>query len=412
MPLNPNVATRENSPLEMAAINDKAVLKGGPTKLLFYIFSLGQGGAERVTANLANYWAAKGWEITIVTLAPTANDYYALEPAIRRRVIGLARPSRDLVEGFWQNIKRVRALRQVLLDVRPDIAVAMMSSACVTLAAAAWGLSGVMAMGSIRSHPAIRPTKPVWKRVESIGLGQLKAIVAQTQTTAAWLARNTASRRIEVIPNPINWPLPEGEPSLDPDATCPRDRKVLLAAGRLVPEKGYRLLIQAYVSIAGNHPDWDLAIIGEGPERVDLQSHISASRMGARIFMPGWAGNTAEWYKRADLYAMTSRFEGFPNTLAEAMAHGLPAVSFDCDAGPRDIICNGEDGLLAPPEDVPALAEALDRLMSDDHLRRRFGVAAREKRNRFSIGTVAAMWEALFAELLNREPGSKGLRRD
>ena len=132
--------------------------------------------------------------------------------------------------------------------------------------------------------------------------------------------------------------------------------------------------------------------------------------MDARIIMPGWAGNMAEWYERSGLFVMTSRFEGFPNTLAEAMAHGLPAVSFDCDAGPRDIICNGEDGLLVPPDDVPALADALDRLMSDDGLRHRFGVAAREKRNCFSMGTVAAMWEALFAELLSRKPHSEVLR--
>ena len=157
--------------------------------------------------------------------------------AIRRMVIGLARPSHDLVEGLSQNIKRVRALRLTLLDVKPDIAVAMMSSACVTLAAAAWGLPGVLAIGSIRSHPAIRPTKPVWKRMELIGLGQLTAIVAQTQTTAAWLARNTSSHRIEVIPNPINWPLPEGEPRLDPDATCQRIGKYFLLRGGSFPKK-------------------------------------------------------------------------------------------------------------------------------------------------------------------------------
>ncbi len=345
-----------------------------------------------------------------MTLTPTTKDYYELDPAVRRKGMDLARPSRGLVDGVSQNIKRVRAVRQSLLDVKPDVAVAMMDTACVTLAGAAWGLTGVVAVGSIRSHPAIRPTKRVWKRIESIAFGQLTAIVSQTQTTAAWLASNTTSKRIEVIPNPISWPLPEGKPRLDPGATCRRNRKILLAAGRLVPEKGYRLLVQAYASIAEKHPDWDLAIVGDGPERADLQSQISSIGMSARILIPGWAGNMAEWYERADLYVMTSRFEGFPNTLAEAMAHGLPAISFDCDAGPRDIICNGQDGLLVSAEDVPALAEALDSLMSDDGLRYRFGDAARDKRSRFSMETVASMWETLFAECSSREPRSADLR--
>lgn len=373
-------------------------------KLLFFIFSLSGGGAERVTVNLANYWARKGWQITIVTLAPVTQDTYPLLPAIRRISLDLAGFSKNIAEGLSRNFSRVRALRQVLLETRPDVALAMMDNSCVTLALAAQGLSGIVRTGSIRVHPPSLPTKPIWRRIQSISYGRLSAVVALTETTAAWLAENTNARRIEIIPNPIEWPLPEGGPRVEPETIgLPGGRKVLLAAGRLAPQKGFDLLIDAFSGLAERHPDWDLVILGEGPERQRLAARISGKKLGQRVFLPGRAGNMADWYKRSNLYALSSRFEGFPNTLAEAMAHGLPAISFDCDTGPRNIIRSGTDGLLAPPEDVPALAAALSQLMEDRDTRLNFGIAAQETRRRYSLETVARIWEALFEKLLSQE---------
>jgi glycosyltransferase involved in cell wall biosynthesis len=118
-----------------------------------------------------------------------------------------------------------------------------------------------------------------------------------------------------------------------------------------------------------------------------------------RVFMPGIAGNIGEWYARADLFVMTSRFEGFPNALAEALAYGLPAVSFDCDTGPRDIIRDGVDGLLVPPGDASGLEQALDRVMGNRELRMHMAGMAIDARKRFSIDRIAGMWEALFEAL-------------
>jgi glycosyltransferase involved in cell wall biosynthesis len=369
-------------------------------KLLFFIFSLAGGGAERVTVSLANHWAAKGWKISIVTDASATDDAYVLEPSITRISLGLARGSRNIGDALLQNYRRVMALRRTLLNTRPDVAVAMMDTACVTLALAARGLTNILPVGSIRVYPPAHTTKSIWKGIQSLAYGQFPAVVTQACATAAWLAANTKAGRIKVIPNPIQWPHPNGTPRIEPDAICHPERKLLLAAGRLVAQKGFDLLINAFADLSKQHEDWDLVILGEGVQRQRLEAMIAARGLMHRVFLPGWAGNLSDWYRRSQLYVMSSRYEGFGNTLAEAMAHGLPAVSFDCDAGPGDIIRNGVDGFLVPGQDTPALAAALSRLMGEAELRQQFGVAAMEIRDRYSMPRIIQMWENLFEELM------------
>jgi glycosyltransferase involved in cell wall biosynthesis len=202
-----------------------------------------------------------------------------------------------------------------------------------------------------------------------------------------------------VIPNAASWPLPDNLPHIAPDTVCSPARRILLTVGRLSTEKNFDMLIDVFAGLAPSHPEWDLVILGDGPERRALETQIRESVSGARIFMPGIAGNVGQWYARADLYVTSSRFEGFPNALAEALAHGLPAVSVDCDTGPRDIIRHGVDGLLVPVEDALGLQATLDRVMGDNALRAEMASRAIDARSRFSIEKIAGMWEGLFRRL-------------
>lgn len=378
-------------------------------RLLFFIHSLSSGGAERVTANLANHWAAKGWHITIVTLAPLSLDFYELHPAVRRTALELAGESQNVLAGLWNNLRRVRALRQVLRQVQPDIALALMSTANVILALATRGLTNVCAIGSEHTHPPQLPLGAHWGALRRSAYGQLAAVVALTQETADWLRIHTRAQRLPIIPNMALWPLAAQAPRLIPETICVADRHILLAVGRLDKEKGFDWLLEAFTALARKYYNWNLAILGEGPDRRTLETQVQAAGLDGRVFLPGRAGNVGEWYGRADLYVMSSRFEGFPNTLAEAMAHGLPAVSFDCDTGPRDIIRHEIDGLLVPPGDVARLHAALDRLMSDASLRAQFASRAVEVRERFSRERIAGMWEKLFAEVRSDNARNRSL---
>lgn len=368
-------------------------------RILFIIPSLLNGGAERVTANLANHWAAKGWEVIIITFAQRHLDFYELHPSITRLDLNLADLSHNVPALFWKNLRRVRALRYCLKQVQPDIALSMMSEANVLLALSAWGIPKVLTIGSERTFPPQNPLGVLRETLRRHTYGRLAAVVALTQECAAWLKTHTNACRVTVIPNPVSWPMPEHTPRIDPAVVCSSGRKLLLAVGRLSAEKNCDVLVEVFSRLATNRPAWDLVFIGEGPERVVLEAKVRAAGLEGRVFLPGRAGNMDTWYERADIYVMTSRFEGFPNSLAEAMAHGLPAVSFDCDTGPRDIIRHGVDGLLIPPGDVNGLHAALDRLMGDDLLRKRYAARAVEVRERFSMECIAGMWEKLFKEV-------------
>lgn len=368
-------------------------------RLLIFIHSLSSGGAERVTASLANHWAAKGWSVTVVTLVPLVEDFYELHPAIGRIALDLAGDSRNVMVGLWQNLRRVWALRRVLRRAQPQIALGMMTTANVLLAFAAWGLPWVRVIGSERIHPPQCHLGLLWETLRRYAYGRLAAVTALTHESAEWLRGHTHARRVPVIPNAVLWPLPMQEPRLRPEPVCASSQHVLLAVGRLDKQKGFDSLVDVFATLAPKHPDWDLVILGEGSQRATLQAQVKAAGLDKRVFLPGRAGNVAEWYERAGLYVMSSRFEGFPNTLLEAMAHGLPAVSFDCDTGPRDIIRHEVDGLLVPPGDAAGLTAALDLLMGDATLRQRYAKRAVEARERFSMERIARIWEELFDEV-------------
>ena len=367
-------------------------------KLLIFIHSLSAGGAERVTVNLANYWANMGWALTIVTMTGREQDFYELHPDIRRIALRVDANSTNAIAAVRHNLRRVRALRAVLKEEEPDVALGMMTTAICLLSIAATG-SGIPVIGSERSYPPLLPLHWFWSVMQRLTYPRAWCVVAQTGTVKVWLEKYCPGSRVKVIPNPVVWPLPPDKPILEPKAWVAPDRKALLAVGRLGPEKGFNLLLDAFADVVKKFPDWDLVILGEGPEREALGAKRVVLGLEGRVFMPGRAGNVGVWYDRAELYVMTSRYEGFPNTLLEALAHGLPAVIVDCETGPRDILRHEVDGLLVPQDDNKALVEALVKLMRDENLRENYATRAVEARDRFALERITEMWERLFAEV-------------
>jgi glycosyltransferase involved in cell wall biosynthesis len=167
-------------------------------------------------------------------------------------------------------------------------------------------------------------------------------------------------------------------------------------------EKGFDILIDAFARVAPRFEQWRLAIAGDGPLRPRLEAQAAASGVGDRIDFIGLRPDIDAVFGEAAIFALPSRFEGFPNALCEAMAHGLAVVASDCPSGPAEIVRPGTDGLLVSREDTDELAGALARLMADPGERTRLGASARGITERFAPAAVMRRWEELLLDVLGR----------
>lgn len=217
----------------------------------------------------------------------------------------------------------------------------------------------------------------------------LDALVVLTEADAADYRARHPDARLQVIRNAVPW---------TPETTRrPREEKVVVAAGRLTEVKGFERLVAAWELLAEEFPDWVCRIYGQGPLETALRAQ--AAEAGVAVELPGYTDDMRGVLSRAAVFAMSSRSEGFPMSLIEALAEGTPLVSFDCPRGPGEIVVDGSNGLLVPDGDVPGLARALATLMRDRALRERMGEQALADSHQYDITQVAGDWSALLGEL-------------
>jgi glycosyltransferase involved in cell wall biosynthesis len=175
------------------------------------------------------------------------------------------------------------------------------------------------------------------------------------------------------------------------------DKKHLISIGRLDDQKQFDLLIRVFANIAPIYQNWSLTIAGEGPLRHDLEQLVLSLGLVDRIKFPGRITNIGNELANADIFVLTSKYEGFPNALLEAMLLGLPCVAFDCPSGPREITMDGEVGLLVRLNDENGLQNALMQLMSSADFRQKLGSKARASViDRFSLDKILMQWDELF----------------
>ena len=361
------------------------------------IAHLGLGGAERVLAHMADYWAQNGRRVTLMTL-DHGNDppFYALGPSVARVDFGWSRVWRAGIPKLRMPCALL-ALRSALHRTRPDIIISFLNTTNVSVLMASYGL-GVPVIVSERNDPRHDTVSTYWERRRRWLYRSADALVVQTQAALDYFAP-PVRRRGCVIPNPVR--LPEGvRGGALKNMPC-RTRREIVAVGRLVEQKGFDLLLSAFSLVAAANPAWSLTIWGEGAERPGLEAMVHRLGLGERVRFPGTTRDIFEQLPEADLFVLSSRYEGFPNALCEAMACGLPVVSFDCPSGPREIIRDGIDGILVPPENPRALADAMQRLMEDEDLRLRLAGSAARIVERFSPERIFGMWEDLLLKCVN-----------
>lgn len=360
-------------------------------RVAFVLSGLGAGGAERVVSLISSAWASRGNEVAVISFdAPGERIFHGVDPSVR--LVRLAIPADGGVglAAAGSTFSRIAALRRTLREMQPDLIVSFLTKINVLTLIASAGL-GSPVVASERNNPARQEIHPAWNLLLAWLYCRASAVVMQTEASLSCLPKSGRSRAM-VIPNPIPAPLAR--------RPIAQDSASVVAVGRLVRQKGFDLLLDAFSRIAARHPGWSLEIWGEGPERKAIEARAESQGLATRVRLRGLSAAPASWTAGASAFVLSSRYEGFPNALGEAMAAGLPVAAFDCAFGPGEMIRNEVDGLLVPDEDVDALAAALDRLMADPALRARLGASAREASERFAPEKIIAQWDALATGVL------------
>ena len=346
-----------------------------------------------MVSTMANYWAAKNWAVTVLTFDDgRVGAAYSLHESVVHRPLGIAGDSDGALAAIVSNVNRVWIMRRAIKECGPDVVVSFVDTANVVTILSGIGM-GVPVVVSERVDPGHHRIGFVWELLRLLCYRYAARVVVQTRKALDFFPERVR-RRGCVIPNPV-CAVADGRKI----GRCSRNSRIV-GMGRLSHQKGFDLLLRAVAAIAGTHDSWSVVIWGEGECRAELESLGDELGLRGRVSFPGWTAKPFAEMRRGGIFVLSSRYEGFPNVLCEAMACGLPAVSFDCPSGPREIIRSGVDGILVPAEDVGALACALGSLLEDESERRRLGVRAVEVTERFGVQRVMSMWERVLFEAM------------
>lgn len=378
-------------------------------KIVYCIYQLGVGGGvERVLTSKVNWLVEHGHEVEIVTC-----DYdgrpstYGIDPRIKVTDFGI-----DYAADFrvplwkrglntWSKMRRhKRLMRDYLTVSRPDIVVTTHLVEMSFLPSLRDGSKKVLELhASALMYQKEKSPSPyslrqllvkLYEWRDRYNLSRFDAVGCLTEEDME--LRGKPSNH-HVIPNPMPFE-PIGQSNLD--------NKVVLAMGRFGVQKDFPALIDIWSKVASQHPDWCLRIVGDGPDRQGLEAQAASLGLTRCVHILPYTSDVQAQYLSADIYAMTSRFEGFGMVLIEAMSLGVPVVSYSCPCGPRDIITDGGDGYLIPPGDQVAFAQRLSQLISDTDLRQRMGQAALSSTKRYTLDSVMQQWTELFTSLVKQ----------
>lgn len=349
------------------------------------------GGVERMACTMLEAMRQRGHEMSLLTWdSSSADAFYDIHPSIKWYQLGIGDPK--VKASFMTRLKRALKMRAYLKEAKPDVILAFQEGTFISTRLYSIGMS-VPVIAAERNAPS---------RFEHLSASKYEAIIYQCFRFASAITIQVEAYKekypvylhdkIISISNPVNkaqkYAMPAGEG---------KEVKILLSIGRLSYQKNYDVLIKAFSEIADRFPNWRLVIVGEGEDRKKLEKIISDNGLGERIFLPGKKNNVDEYYVSSHFFCLPSRWEGFPNALAEAMAHGLPAVGFEGCSGVADLIDDGNTGLLANGNgEIKALKLKLEEMMENEQKRSVMGEQACEAIAVYEPSLIFDQWEQLF----------------
>ncbi|WP_050008067.1 glycosyltransferase [Butyrivibrio sp. WCE2006] len=417
-------------------MDERASLK--KKHIAMYIGSLNKGGAERVMCNLAEYFFSIGYRVTLVTTYLSDDEYDIPDAAWKvlkandgKNAVKVLNPDEDEryvdlkggVPGGINRVfsalmpyekgsriqnftKRIDKLTNIWETLKPDLILSFLGKNNVMAIQSASGL-GIPVVVSVRATPSEEYPSFGLKTSMKFLFPKAAGVVVQTNGAMDYFGA-FIKPKCKVLPNAIN------EEFINHEVVPFDDRKkVIVSVGRLDENKNQKILIHAFSHVVKKYPDYRLMIYGDGPTRNVLEKLCgsldildeSGRGVPGKVTFKGSVDRIADRISEAEFFVLTSRTEGMPNALIEAMSLGLCCISTDCPCGgPADLIENGINGLLMPMDtDVTMAANifhALDRLMADLPQARQMAGAALEVREKYNPDRVNNMWREYFEELI------------
>jgi glycosyltransferase involved in cell wall biosynthesis len=362
-------------------------------RIILLTSSLDSGGAERVATTLCNAWAARGDFVTLIpTFSGGGTPFFKVSDSVD--LVYLADVVGCRNKNIFNYFQRLLTLRRLIKSKEPDVVISFLPNVNVAAILSTVLLNVPLIIGE-RTDPSSDHRPPFWKIACRLSYRFSDMLTVQTDSVVSSVGQiYTGLRMVRSVPNP----LPEGVEAQDRQDS--NRRKVLLSLGRLSDEKQIGDIIKAFSQVANKFTDWDLNIFGEGPLRQALDEEIKNLQLSDRVFLKGNTLRPWDVMSTSDAFIMTSKFEGFPNSLLEAMGVGLPCIAYDCPSGPREITRNGVDAILVPVNDQNSLLGGVIELMGNEALRESLGAQARESiLKRYQLSTVLDRWDELFCEV-------------
>lgn len=362
-------------------------------KILFHLNCLEQGGAERVVSNLANQFSSDGYEVIVATEWQGENEF-VLKETVRRVHVGLC--STDEKKSHLQKIwLRIKYLRQLLKEEKPDVAIAFAHKANYRTLMAAIGIK-VPVIISVRTDPVGHYDSLLDKIRIALLFPRADGCVFQTAGQRDFFPQYL-QRKSRIILNPVN------DKYLN--VSQPEElEKAVVQSGRLVDFKNQPMLIRAFLKVHEKHPEYSLKIYGgdsgDGTKEV-LEQIIRENHAEGFVMLMGGSDSLEKELPKASVYAFSSDWEGLPNALLEAMALGMPIVATDCPCGgPRTVMTHEENGLLVPIKDEDAMAAGICRLIEDRTLAERLGQNARKISAKINSKAITDEWRDYIEKVI------------
>lgn len=310
------------------------------------------GGAERVIAQLANYFVVRGICCRIIT----TDDREVMYPLNEKvKVVPIGKKSDNKV---IDRVQRYKAIRKLVLLEKPDVVLSMPEDTGIYVILALLG-TGIPVYVSERNNPWVMPDVKVTRFLRKVAYPFATGLIFQTEMAKSFFSPKIQKKGI-VLQNPV-------DAARIPEPYAGKREKRFVAVGRLEPQKNFPLLIKAFAEFNKEEPDYKLTIYGEGRERKKLENLIKDLGLQNNIELPGRDKDVLNKINSAAAFILSSDYEGMPNALIESMCMGMPIISTDCPSGgPRELICDGKNGLLVRVNDINGMTDAMRKIVGEN----------------------------------------------